>query len=141
MLVTLGLAGAVTWLWRSTSSAPLKAAGMIIALLLATPYSLDYDLTVLAPAIAFWAGDGLSRGFQGWDKDDTGRAWGSSAGRANIRGGYIDTAGGSVAPCCIRAAAAPCRRENRHAPALAFSTGKVRSRRIAWGGSVRKICN
>jgi hypothetical protein len=129
MLVTLGLAGAVTWLWRSTSSAPLKAAGMIIALLLATPYSLDYDLTVLAPAIAFW------------DKDDTGRAWGSSAGRANIRGGYIDTAGGSVAPCCIRAAAAPCRRENRHAPALAFSTGKVRSRRIAWGGGVRKICN
>ena len=31
--------------------------------MLATPYSLDYDLMVLAPAIAYLAADGLARGF------------------------------------------------------------------------------
>jgi hypothetical protein len=31
----------------------------------ATPYVLDYDLVVLAVVIAFFARDGLSRGFGG----------------------------------------------------------------------------
>jgi len=75
MLVTLALAVAVTWLWRSTSSAQLKAAGLIFAALLGTPYSLDYDLMVLAPAIAFWASDGLSRGFQRWEKTALAALW------------------------------------------------------------------
>jgi hypothetical protein len=57
---------AVAWLWRSRSSARLKAAGRILASLLSTHYSLDDDLMVLAPA--FCAGDGLSRGFQNWKK-------------------------------------------------------------------------
>jgi hypothetical protein len=30
---------------------------------------------VLAPAIAFWAGDGLSRGFQGWEKTTLAALW------------------------------------------------------------------
>ena len=36
--------------------------------MLATPYSLDYDLMLLAPAIAFLAADGLARGFAPWEK-------------------------------------------------------------------------
>jgi hypothetical protein len=75
MLVTFALAVAVAWLWRSTSSPQLKAAGLIIAALLGTPYSLDYDLMVLAPAIAFWATDGLSRGFQRWEKTALAALW------------------------------------------------------------------
>jgi alpha-1,2-mannosyltransferase len=75
LLVTLALAVALTWLWRSPSSPQLKAAGLILAALLATPYSLDYDLMVLAPAIAFWAGDGLSRGFQRWEKTALAALW------------------------------------------------------------------
>jgi hypothetical protein len=75
MVVSLGLAVAVTWLWRSAASARLKAAGLIIAALLGTPYSLDYDLMVLAPALAFWACDGLSRGFRPWEKTMLAALW------------------------------------------------------------------
>ena len=75
MLVSVVLAVVVTWLWRSTASSRLKAAGLIIAALLSTPYSLDYDLMVLAPAIAFWAVDGLFRGFKPWEKTILGALW------------------------------------------------------------------
>jgi len=73
--VTLALAAAVIWLWRSAASFPVKAAGLIVAALLATPYSLDYDLTVLAPAIAFLAADGLARGFFPWEKTMLAALW------------------------------------------------------------------
>lgn len=75
MLVTLTLALAVVWLWRSETSARVKAAGPIIASLLATPNSLDYDLMALAPALAFWASDGLSRGFRPWGKTMLAALW------------------------------------------------------------------
>ena len=61
--VTLAVAGALVWLWRSRAAFPLKAAALLIGTLLATPYSLDYDLMLLAPAIAFLAADGMQRGF------------------------------------------------------------------------------
>ena len=75
ILVTLTVGIALVWLWRSGASTAVKVTGLIIASLLATPYSLDYDLMVLAPAIAFWAGDGLSRGFQGWEKTTLAALW------------------------------------------------------------------
>lgn len=62
-LVTLGLAAALIVLWRSPASFDLKAAALLIASLLATPYALDYDLVVLAPAIAFLTAHGLRAGF------------------------------------------------------------------------------
>ena len=74
-ILSLALAAAVMWMWRSTISARLKAAGLIIAALLSTPYSLDYDLMVLAPAIAFWASDGVSRGFRPWGKTMLAALW------------------------------------------------------------------
>ena len=61
--VTLAVGAALVWLWRSKAAYPLKAAALVIAVILGTPYSLDYDLMVLAPAIAFLAADGLARGF------------------------------------------------------------------------------
>jgi alpha-1,2-mannosyltransferase len=51
--VTLGVAAALAVLWRSKTALPLKTAGLIIGTLLATPYSLDYVLMLLAPAIAY----------------------------------------------------------------------------------------
>lgn len=51
--VTLACAGAVAWLWRRGSAQALKAAGLAVAALLATPYVFFYDLPVLAVAIAF----------------------------------------------------------------------------------------
>jgi hypothetical protein len=40
----------------------------MIGTLLATPYSLDYDLMLLAPAIAFLAAGGIARGFAPYEK-------------------------------------------------------------------------
>lgn len=66
----IGLLAAVSVvvLWRSKARDGVKAAGLIIASLLATPYLLDYDLMALAPAIAFLAADGLKRGFDPYEK-------------------------------------------------------------------------
>ena len=61
--LTLGLAAALVWLWRSPADFALKAAALCLATLLATPYSMDYDMMALAPAIAFLAMHGLRRGF------------------------------------------------------------------------------
>jgi alpha-1,2-mannosyltransferase len=71
----LALGAALVWLWRSAASYPLKAAALCLATILATPYSLDYDMMVLAPAIAFAAADGLSRGFGPWEKTALAALW------------------------------------------------------------------
>lgn len=51
--IMLALAAGLAWLWRSPAAFALQAAALALAALLATPYSLDYDMMVLAPAIAF----------------------------------------------------------------------------------------
>ena len=62
MLTTLGVAVALVALWRSAAAFELKAAALLIGSVLATPYVLDYDLVVLAPAIAFLAVHGSAAG-------------------------------------------------------------------------------
>ena len=73
--VTLAVAAALVWLWRTGASFALKAAALCIATILATPYSLDYDLMLLAPAIACLACDGLARGFAPWEKTALAALW------------------------------------------------------------------
>ena len=51
------------WLWRSDAAFALKAAALATRSLLATPYVLDYDLMVLAVAIAFFAATDLRAAF------------------------------------------------------------------------------
>ncbi|HZP69499.1 MAG TPA: glycosyltransferase family 87 protein [Pseudolabrys sp.] len=74
-VVTLAIAGALACLWRSRASFPVKAAALAIGTTLATPYSLDYDLMLLAPAIAFLAADGMQRGFDPWEKTLLASLW------------------------------------------------------------------
>jgi alpha-1,2-mannosyltransferase len=73
--VTLALGAALIWLWRARVEFALKAAALIIAAILATPYSLDYDLTALAPAIAFLAAHGLRCGFAPFEKTALAALW------------------------------------------------------------------
>ena len=73
--VTVALAAALIWLWRLRVDFSLKAAALIIAAILATPYSLDYDMTTLAPAIAFLAAHGLRYGFAPWEKSALAALW------------------------------------------------------------------
>jgi len=73
--VTLAVAVALALLWRSRAAFALKAAALAIGCLLATPYSLDYDLMLLAPAIAYAAADGLTRGFAPYEKTTFAFLW------------------------------------------------------------------
>lgn len=73
--LTVAVAAALIWLWRSRVAFPLKAAALMIGTVLATPYSLDYDLMLLAPAIAFLAAEGLQRGFAPWQKTILALLW------------------------------------------------------------------
>jgi alpha-1,2-mannosyltransferase len=70
-----GLAATLIWLWRSATAYPLKAAALCLATILATPFTFDYDMMVLAPAIAFFAADGLSCGFGPREKTALAALW------------------------------------------------------------------
>ncbi len=63
LVCAVAIATSLVWLWRSPAAFPLKAAGLAAGSLLATPYVLDYDMVVLAVAIAFFAAHGLKNGF------------------------------------------------------------------------------
>ncbi|MFZ2101954.1 MAG: glycosyltransferase 87 family protein [Oricola sp.] len=69
-LVSLTAVGTVVLAWRKTSNVPhhMRAALLLTASLLATPFGLNYDLFVLAPAIAFVAAHGMRHGFAPWTK-------------------------------------------------------------------------
>ncbi|MBV9394572.1 MAG: DUF2029 domain-containing protein, partial [Methylobacteriaceae bacterium] len=60
--------GAVAWLWHRRADIRLKSGALLCAALLATPYSLDYDMVLLGPAVAFVAAYGLEKGFAPFEK-------------------------------------------------------------------------
>jgi hypothetical protein len=74
-VVAIALAVVLVWLWRLRVDFCLKAAALIIAAILVTPYSLDYDMTMLAPAIAFLAAHGWRCGFAPWEKSALAALW------------------------------------------------------------------
>jgi alpha-1,2-mannosyltransferase len=70
------VAASLVRLWRITGAPyALKAAGLCVGAILATPFVLDYDMIVLGPAIAFFAVDGLIRGFGPWEKTTLAVVW------------------------------------------------------------------
>jgi hypothetical protein len=54
-------------IWRGNVAVGLKGAALCLAALLVTPYSLDYDLMLLAPAILLFAAEGMARGFRDYE--------------------------------------------------------------------------
>jgi hypothetical protein len=74
-VLSAALGVAIVRLWRSAAPQALKAAALCLAAILATPYTLDYDMMVLAPAIAFFAADALVRGFGPWEKTALAALW------------------------------------------------------------------
>ena len=65
----------VAWTWHAKVDPDLKAALLVVATLLASPHVLDYDLTILAVAIAFFARHGLAHGFRDYEISVLGAAW------------------------------------------------------------------
>jgi alpha-1,2-mannosyltransferase len=65
----------VAWIWRSCGDRDLKAALLIVATLLASPHVLDYDLTTLAPAMAFIIASRWGNGFRDYDVSALAMVW------------------------------------------------------------------
>ncbi len=74
-VLAVALAGTLVAVWRGVAPYALKAAAFCLAAILATPYTFDYDMMVLAPAIAFIAADGSARGFGPWEKTALAVLW------------------------------------------------------------------
>lgn len=74
-LFTLAAMAGVGWLaWRKRDP-ELRNAFACAAVLIATPYVLDYDFVVLLPALAFLWLDGSRNGFLGWDRSLMALVW------------------------------------------------------------------
>jgi len=71
---TVAAMGAVLWLTRAARP-NLRNAAVCAAVLLSTPYVLDYDLVVLGLGAAFLAADGIERGFLPWEKSLLALVW------------------------------------------------------------------
>lgn len=74
-IVTASVAACVVLVWRSRAAFEWKAAVLLSGSLLATPYSLDYDMVVLGPALAFLAARGLRDGFRPYERSLLALVW------------------------------------------------------------------
>lgn len=73
--VTALTLAALIWQWRRGTDLRLRATSLLAAALLTTPYSLDYDMVILGPALAFLISYQLERGFRTWEKTALAVIW------------------------------------------------------------------
>jgi hypothetical protein len=66
-VVSAAVVCSTAWTWRSACNRDTKAALLVIATLLASPHILDYDLVILALAIAFTVSAGFAGGFRDYE--------------------------------------------------------------------------
>ncbi len=71
----VAIAVALVRLWRLPVAFDLKAAALCLACFLATPYTLDYDMVLIGPAIAFLVRHGLKAGFGPYEITLAAVAW------------------------------------------------------------------
>lgn len=74
-IVTAAAAASLAWIWWRPLDARLKLAALVAATLLASPYCVDYDLTLLGPALAGLAALGLAHGFGPYEKSLLALLW------------------------------------------------------------------
>lgn len=73
--VSCAVVASIVWCWRSACDEAHKAVLLVTGTLLASPHILDYDLVVLAVAIAFLATHGLRFGFRPFEISLLGALW------------------------------------------------------------------
>lgn len=71
-------------IWRSPAAQGYKGAALCFGALLVTPYSLDYDLMLLAPAIALMIAEGARQGFQAYERLALALLWITPAAVRNV---------------------------------------------------------
>ena len=74
-LVTVSALLAVALVWHSRADPRLKAALLMTASLLTTPYCLDYDMMLLGPALAFSVSLAMEEGWRPWEKTAFAAVW------------------------------------------------------------------
>ena len=74
-LLALGAAALVVWSWRRSRDPALRGAVLVAATLLSSPYLLNYDLTWLALAIAWYTAYALRRGWRRGERELLLLAW------------------------------------------------------------------
>lgn len=67
-IITIAALIAVVWLWRQKVPLLLRASGLIVATCLSFPYLFDYDLAILAPALAYTAWHAREDGWRKGEK-------------------------------------------------------------------------
>ena len=75
LAATLAMVAAVVWISWKRDVPELRNALVCAAVLIATPYVLDYDYVVLLPALAFLWLDGERYGFFPWEKSLMALVW------------------------------------------------------------------
>jgi hypothetical protein len=75
LFATLAAIAAVVLVSLQRDAAELRNAAVCAAVLIATPYVLDYDFVVLLPALGFLWLDGERNGWLRWDKTLIALAW------------------------------------------------------------------
>lgn len=73
--VSFGLVAALVIVWRSATDFRLKTALLAAASLAVTPQAFDYDMTILAPALAFTVSYGIDKGFGPFEKSGLALMW------------------------------------------------------------------
>lgn len=68
--LAIAVAASIVWAWlpQNGIAHETKAALLLTGALIATPFGLNYDLYLLAPALAFVAARGLAAGFLPYEK-------------------------------------------------------------------------
>jgi alpha-1,2-mannosyltransferase len=74
-IVAGGALIALAWLWFGLHDDRLKVAGLILASLVVTPYVVDYDFVMLAPALAALVSLGRERELPAYGKTLLAAAW------------------------------------------------------------------
>ena len=74
-LFTVVCIAGVAWLSWTRQRPELRNAFACAAVLISTPYVLDYDYVVLLPALAFLWKDGEKHGYADWDRSLMALAW------------------------------------------------------------------
>jgi hypothetical protein len=71
----MAAAGLLAWLWHRRAAYPAQAAAVSLATIVGSPFALDYDLVLVAPAIAFLALDYSARGEGRYQRTVLGLLW------------------------------------------------------------------
>jgi Glycosyltransferase family 87 len=75
LVFTVAAMAVVGWVSFASERKVLRNALVCAAVVISTPYVLDYDLVVLLPALAWLWLDGREHGFQHWDRTLMGLVW------------------------------------------------------------------